>query len=65
MQHSTTYRRRAQQDWSDGATVQVGFLTLEVVCKVPTPGEYRLWSPKSGKKYTFTPHLGLTSGWEG
>lgn len=52
---------RAKQDWSDGQTVKVGFLTLEVVEKVG--GDYRLWNPTSGKKYTFTPHEGLNAGW--
>ena len=50
-----------QQDWSDGETVKVGFLTLEVVQKVGS--DYRLWNPANGKKYTFTPHMGLSSGW--
>lgn len=60
---------RTKQDWTPGASVKVGFLTLEVVECIPTPGDhrpddYRLWSPKSGKKYTFTPHHGLSAGWE-
>lgn len=50
-----------QQDWSDGETVKVGFMTLEVVAKVGS--DYRLWNPNSGKKYTFTPHLGLSAEW--
>ena len=59
------YRPRAKQDWSDGASVRVGFLTLEVVRKVATPGDYRpdlyvLWNPKTGAIYSFTPHHGLT-----
>lgn len=52
-----------QQDWSDGETVKVGFLTLEVVEKVGS--DFRLWNPTSGKRYTFTPHMGLNAGWEG
>jgi hypothetical protein len=59
---------RSKQGWTPGSTVKVGFLVLEVVDCIPTPGdyrpdEYRLWNPKSGKKYTFTPHFGLTSDW--
>jgi hypothetical protein len=54
--------KSAQQDWSDGQTVKVGFLTLEVVAKVN--GDYRLWNPNGGKKYLFTPHMGLSAGWE-
>lgn len=53
---------RRKQDWSDGETVKVGFLTLEVVEKVGP--DFRLWNPNNGKTYTFTPHLGLSSGWE-
>ena len=59
---------RSRQDWTPGASIKVGFLTLEVVECIPTPGDYRpddyrLWNPKSGKKYTFTPHHGLNAGW--
>ena len=57
-----------RQDWTPGATVRVGFLTLEMVACIPTPGDYRpddyrLWNPTTGKRYTFTPHNGLASGW--
>jgi hypothetical protein len=59
---------RTKQDWTQGATAKVGFLTLEVVECVPTPGDYRpddyrLWNPQTGAKYTFTPHNGLAKGW--
>jgi hypothetical protein len=59
---------RSRQDWTAGATVKVGFLTLEVVEGIPTPGDfrpdaYRLWNPKTGAKYTFTPHHGLEKDW--
>lgn len=57
------YAPKAKQDWTPGEAVKVGFMSLEVVAKVGP--DYRLWSPKSGKTYTFTPHLGLSSGWEG
>ncbi len=63
LHYTQNFRTRRQQDWSDGQAVKVGFLTLEVVAKVGS--DYRLWNPTSGKKYLFTPHLGLTSGWEG
>lgn len=53
---------KAKQDWAAGNTVKVGFLTLEVVDKVG--GDYRLWNPKNGKKYLFTPHTGLSAGWD-
>jgi hypothetical protein len=32
---------RSRQDWTPGAVVKVGFLTLEVVECIPTPGDYR------------------------
>ena len=59
---------RTKQDWTQGSTVKVGFLTLEVVSATPVqndcmPDEYRLWNPENGKKYTFIPHNGLHSGW--
>ena len=59
---------RSKQNWTQGETVKVGFMTLEVVACIPTPGDYapdayRLWNPKNGKKYTFVPHNGIESGW--
>jgi len=58
-----------KQDWTVGSTVKVGFMTLTVVRKVPTPGDFRpdvfqLVNSKNGKKYEFTPHFGLQAGWE-
>lgn len=55
--------RKAQQDWSEGSEVRVGFLTLRVVRKVATPGDYRpdyyeLVSA-TGVRYEFTPYMGL------
>ena len=43
-------------------------MTLEVVEAIPTPGDfrpddYRLWNPKTGARYTFTPHHGVSKGW--
>ena len=59
---------RTKQDWTQGSTVKVGFLTLEVVDRVAAPlsyyqEAYRLWNPVNGKKYTFVPHNGIESGW--
>lgn len=59
---------RTRQDWTPGSVVKVGFLSLEVVECIPTPGDYRpddyrLWNPNTGKKYTFTPHSASTAGW--
>ena len=60
--------RKRKQDWTPGATVRVGFLTFTVVRKVPTPGDFRPdvyhLTSANGAQYTFTPHHGLTSGWE-
>ncbi len=57
-----TFRRRAQQDWSVGNTVKVGFLTLKVLAKVATPGNYlpdQYALESNGKFYCFVPHNGL------
>lgn len=55
---------RAKQSWAAGATVKVGFLSLVVVDKVATPGN---WLPDQyvlrsapGVFYRFVPHNGLT-----
>lgn len=65
----TSYRRPAQQDWSIGQAVKVGFLTLDVVEKIAGQGVngqagYRLQNLNNGKRYTFIPHEGLCAGWE-
>ncbi|WP_234382784.1 hypothetical protein [Variovorax sp. PMC12] len=56
---------KAKQDWSVGATVKVGFLSLTVIAKVPTPGDFRpdayvLANAAKGTFYEFVPHNGLT-----
>lgn len=56
--------RRSKQSWEVGSTVKVGFLTLTVVAKVATPGnylpdQYALTNGK-GTYYCFIPHNGLT-----
>lgn len=57
------YRRKAKQDWSVGAVVNVGFTTgLTVIEKIPTPGDglpdkYIL--RKGDQFYEFTPHNGM------
>jgi hypothetical protein len=57
---------KRKQEWAEGETVKVGFLMLEVVAWVEEDGRKvcRLWNPTNGKRYVFTPHLGLSSGWE-
>jgi hypothetical protein len=52
------------QVWEPGQTVKVGFLSLDVVAKIATPGDYRpdayaLMSVK-GVFYHFVPHFGLS-----
>lgn len=55
---------RSKQNWEIGSTVKVGFLSLQVVAKVATPGDwlpdaYALTNGK-GTFYRFVPHNGLT-----
>ena len=55
---------KSKQLWEVGEMVKVGFLTLKVLAKVPTPGDYMpdayaLGSAK-GAIYRFVPHNGLT-----
>lgn len=56
-------RSAARQDWTAGKTVKVGFLTLTVVAKVATPGnwlpdQYALTNGR-GVFYKFVPHNGV------
>lgn len=58
--------RNSKQSWEVGESVKVGFLTLIVVAKVPTPGDflpdaYVLTNKGATKFYRFVPHHGLTS----
>ena len=52
------------KDWSVGATVKVGFMTLRVIGaraeKDYMPDIYSLESLDGAKKYEFIPHNGLT-----
>lgn len=54
-----------RQSWAEGEVVNVGFVRgLEVVKRVPTPGDhapdaYALWQPATGRFYRFVPHNGL------
>lgn len=52
----------AKQDWTVGQTVKVGFMSLKVLAKVPTPGDYMPDAyalESNGKFYRFVPHNGL------
>lgn len=71
MHPSTTHRdgrdkmiKRTKQVWEAGETVKVGFLSLRVLAKIPTPGDYMpdayALTDKTGEKfYRFVPHNGL------
>lgn len=54
---------KSAQDWSVGAMVKVGFLSLRVVAAEATPGDYRpdryILESAKGVRYSFTPHYGL------
>lgn len=57
---------RSKQAWEVGETVRVGFLTLRVLAKQATPGDYRpdayvLTNARADRWYRFVPHFGLQS----
>ena len=56
----------SKQAWEVGSVVRVGFLSLRVVRKEPTPGDYMPdayilcgLGANESKKYRFVPHNGL------
>ena len=54
----------SKQAWEVGEMVKVGFLTLRVTAKEPTPGDYApdayILTDKTGTKtYRFVPHKGI------
>jgi len=56
--------RNSKQNWEVGQTVKVGFLSLRITAKIPTPGDYApdayaMESLDGSKKYEFVPHNGL------
>lgn len=55
---------KSAQTWEVGEMVKVGFLTLRVTAKEPTPGDYMpdayiLINKDGSRKYRFVPHNGL------
>lgn len=57
-----TRHRSARQDWTPGNTVKVGFLSLKVIAKIATPGNYlpdQYALEGGGRFYRFIPHHGL------
>jgi hypothetical protein len=60
---------KSKQAWEVGETVKVGFMTLRVLAKVATPGDFKpdayvLTNIKADKFYRFVPHNGLEGGYE-
>lgn len=56
--------KHSLQCWEVGEAVKVGFLTLIVCAKIPTPGDfapdaYALTNKAGDKFYQFVPHNGL------
>lgn len=56
--------RNSKQVWEVGAVVKVGFLSLRVIGKETTPGDwmpdaYHLCNLAGDKFYRFVPHNGL------
>jgi len=58
--------KNSKQVWEVGQVVKVGFLTLKVMEKEATPGDYRPDAyllcgvgAQESRKYRFVPHYGL------
>lgn len=58
--------RNSKQQWEVGEVVKVGFLTLRVIAKEPTPGDYMPdayllcgLGANADRRYRFVPHNGL------
>lgn len=59
--------RNSTQQWQVGEMVKVGFMTLRVMAKQATPGDYKpdayiLANSSADKFYRFVPHNGLQGG---
>jgi hypothetical protein len=59
---------KSKQTWEPGETVKVGFLSLRVLAKQATPGDYKpdayiLTNKDATKFYRFVPHNGLEGGY--
>lgn len=56
--------KNSKQNWEIGETVKVGFLSLKVIAKEETPGDYLpdayILQSLKGVDYRFVPHNGLT-----
>jgi hypothetical protein len=55
----------SKQSWEIGKMVKVGFMQLRVLgvkaVKDGQPDIYTLENPKTGKRYEFIPHVGLSA----
>lgn len=59
--------KTSAQNWEIGEQVKVGFMTLRIVDKQVTPGDYLpdayiLTNKDASKYYRFVPHNGLQGG---
>lgn len=55
--------KNSKQHWEVGQQVKVGFMSLQIVGKVPTPGDYMPDAyalQSNGRYYRFVPHNGLS-----
>ena len=58
---------KTAQTWEPGEMVKVGFLSLRVLAKQATPGDYKpdayvLTNKAADKFYRFVPHNGIQGG---
>ena len=58
---------RSKQVWQIGEQVKVGFMSLRVMARQATPGDYKpdayiLANARADKFYRFGPHNGCTGG---
>ncbi len=57
--------KNSKQVWQVGETVKVGFMSLRVLARVATPGDYKpdayaLTNASGDRFYQFVPHNGCT-----
>lgn len=57
--------KNSKQAWQVGEMVKVGFMSLRILARIPTPGDYMpdayALTDKTGDRfYRFVPHNGLT-----
>ena len=57
--------KNSKQVWQVGESVKVGFMSLRVLARIPTPGDYMpdayaLTNHDGSRFYRFVPHNGCT-----